>query len=145
MVDLDFERRMNPWLFDDSGNLTDQARKQFPDLAQDALPVNFVASGSLSVHPPTLVQASQQAFTLQARVSSECDQPGGDVPGAAGALNGWATGPAITAAWDVWKQQVQSLADALGRIGQNLQANANGYVQADQHNQRRFAEGDGPA
>ncbi|MER7579040.1 hypothetical protein [Kitasatospora sp. NPDC097691] len=36
MTDLDFERRVNPWLFDSSGNLTEAAKKQFPDLAAAA-------------------------------------------------------------------------------------------------------------
>ncbi|MDH6133128.1 hypothetical protein P3T37_002522 [Kitasatospora sp. MAA4] len=140
MTDLDFERRMNPWLFDGSGNLTAQARTQFPDLASDPAPIAFAASGGvLSVQPAVLVQASQKALDLQGRVRTECDQPELNATAAVTALTGWDTSAALNTAWSVWSQQVQNLAGAVGQIGQNLQGNATNYTNGEQRNQRRFA------
>jgi hypothetical protein len=33
VADLNFERLINPWLFDSPGNLTDEAGQRHPDLA----------------------------------------------------------------------------------------------------------------
>ncbi|WP_035797876.1 WXG100 family type VII secretion target [Kitasatospora mediocidica] len=140
MTDLDFERRMNPGLFDSTGTLTDQARKQFPDLGSDPAPIAFGASGAvLSVQPAVLVQASGQALDLAARVRTECGQPELNATAAVTALTGWDTSAALNTAWSVWSQQVQNLAGAVGQIGQNLQGNATNYTNGEQHNQRRFA------
>ncbi|GAB2727459.1 WXG100 family type VII secretion target [Kitasatospora kifunensis] len=139
MADLEFERRMNPWLFDSSGSLTDQAKQQFPDLAEPLAPVALTGGGgTLSVQPAVLTQVAQQASVLQETVKSECDQPWQNVTGAVGALTGWDTSGALNTAWSVWSQQVQALSDAMGRIAQNLKTNADSYLNHEQANQRRF-------
>jgi uncharacterized protein YukE len=147
MVDLDFERKMNPWLFDSNGNLTDQAKKQFPDLADTPTPVNFPVApaapaggggGALTVQPAALHQASAAATALQGTVHTECTQPWTNVGTAVGSLNGWATGGALSTAWTVWAQQVQSLSDRLGTVSSNLAANATNYTTTDANNHRRL-------
>ncbi|MGF1430313.1 hypothetical protein [Kitasatospora sp. LaBMicrA B282] len=139
MADLDFERRMNPWLFDSSGNLTDQAKQQFPDLASAPGPVAFTGGGSgLSVQPAALSHAGQQALGLQPTVKAECDEPALNVTAAVGALTGWSTSGALNTAWSVWTQQVQALVDDLAKIGQNLQVNAANYTNIEYHVQRSF-------
>ncbi|MCC9306849.1 WXG100 family type VII secretion target [Kitasatospora sp. RB6PN24] len=139
MADLDFERRINPWLFDSSGNLTDQAKKQFPDLAAAEGPVTIgtpAQSGgqSLSVNPSVLETASQNASVLRGMVRSECDKPWSNVGTAVGAMQGWDSSAALSTAWTIWEQQSQALAARLDTISQNLHANAQNYSNADSAN-----------
>jgi uncharacterized protein YukE len=145
MVDLDFERRMNPWLFDSSGNLTDAAKKQFPDLvaaASGSQEPGWAPNGPstvVSVNPDALVAAGRAASSLQASVTSECRQPLADFFGARGDLsNHWQLFGALDSAWGTWDAQVKGLVDALGAIAQNLQDNAHNYANGEQQNQRRL-------
>ncbi|GAA1250264.1 hypothetical protein GCM10009665_46200 [Kitasatospora nipponensis] len=139
MTDLEFERAMNPWLFDASGNLTEQAKQQFPDLAAAPAPVALVGGGAvLSVQPAVLAQVAGQAGALEQTVTTECGRPWQNVTAAVTALIGWDTSTALNTAWSVWSQQARSLGGAMARIGQNLKANADGYANGEQHNQSRF-------
>ncbi|TQF03708.1 hypothetical protein E6W39_17565 [Kitasatospora acidiphila] len=141
---LDFERRMNPWLFDSSGNLTDQAKKQFPDLAaaatQTAAPSWAPTTGgtSVSVTPAALQQAGQNAAALATSVGTECTKPGQHVPTAVSALNGWSSSGAINTAWNTWDQQTQALCDLIDQLTTNLQTNGTNYTNDEDHTRRRF-------
>ncbi|MDH6709818.1 hypothetical protein P3T27_006567 [Kitasatospora sp. MAA19] len=135
MTDLEFERRMNPWLFDGNGNLTEEAKKQFPDLAgANAAPVSLGATGggqTVKANPGVIQQATQHAFALRDAVKTECGKPGEHVNAAAGALKGWAVGGALTAFWGTWTNQADGLQSTVGDIGTNLQATAQGYTKTE--------------
>jgi uncharacterized protein YukE len=141
---LDFERRMNPWLFDSSGNLTDQAKTQFPDLA--ALATHAPTPGwapttggaTVLVTPAALQQASQNATALDASMRAECGKPELNATAAVTALTGWSSSPAINTAWNTWKLQTQALSSLIGRLTTNLQANATSYTGTEDRNQNRF-------
>lgn len=127
---------MNPWLFDDKGNLTEEAKKQFPDLAgANAAPVslnNPAGSGkTVTVNTGVLQQAAQNAFALRDSVKSECDQPGEHVAAAAGALKGWALGTVLPASWGTWSSQADALKGTVGDIGTNLQTTAQAYIKTE--------------
>ncbi|MFJ9774799.1 hypothetical protein ACIRVF_26740 [Kitasatospora sp. NPDC101157] len=102
MVDLDFERRMNPWLFDSSGNLTDAAKKQFPDLAAaasgTAAPAYTpsVPSGApaVTVSVEALTRAATNVDTLKTKFAQACKQPSAHVS----AVDSLLETPATTAA-----------------------------------------------
>ncbi|WP_157881951.1 hypothetical protein [Streptomyces rubellomurinus] len=136
MTDLDFERRMNPWLFDDKGNLTEEAKKQFPDLAgaNDA-PVSLTPAGgggkAVTVNTGVLQQAAQNAFALRDAVKTECGQPAEHVGAAGTALAGWSLGTVLPAAWSTWSNQADALKTAVGDIGTNLQTTAQSYVKTE--------------
>ncbi|MEU3573960.1 type VII secretion target [Kitasatospora sp. NPDC036755] len=142
MTDLEFERRMNPWLFDDKGNLTEEAKKQFPDLAgANAAPVSLSPAGggkTVAVNPGVLQQAAQNALALRDAVKTECDQPGEHVNAAAGSLKGWNLGGALTAAWGTWTSQSTALQSTVGDIGTNLRTTAQSYSRADSDIQAGF-------
>ncbi|MBV2153140.1 hypothetical protein [Kitasatospora sp. SUK 42] len=135
MADLDFERRMNPWLFDDKGNLTEAAKKQFPDLAGgNAAPVSLNPAGggkTVTVNTAVLQQAAQNAFALRDSVKTECTQPGEHVNAAAGTLKGWALGGALTATWGTWSNQAGGLQTTVGDIGTSLQTTARNYSKTE--------------
>ncbi|GAA3015391.1 hypothetical protein [Kitasatospora sp. NPDC006786] len=147
MTDLEFERRMNPWLFDDKGNLTEEAKKQFPDLAgANAAPVSLspAAGGkTVAVNPGVLQQAAQNAFALRDAVKTECDQPGEHVNAAAGSLKGWNLGGALTATWGTWTSQSGGLQTTVGDIGTNLQTTAQSYTRTDTDIQAHFNQAQG--
>ncbi|MFJ3792436.1 WXG100 family type VII secretion target [Kitasatospora sp. NPDC090091] len=153
MVDMDFERRMNPWLFDSSGNLTEAAKKQFPDLAAAASGAPApgwvpVASGTpgpsgvtVKVSPDALRRAATNTGTLQTKFSQACGKPFDrlhemtqDMP------QGWAVVGALSTARDVWDAQVKSLGELLGRVGENLTATADSYARAEQLNAQNFGK-----
>ncbi|MDH6131816.1 hypothetical protein P3T37_001190 [Kitasatospora sp. MAA4] len=146
MVDLDFERKVNPWLFDSSGNLTEQAKKQFPELAGDTGPVTISSSGggnggsgtTVTVSTTTLETASQNATTLRATLHTECDKPWTNVGPAVGALQGWQSSTALYNAWATWESQVQALAARLDAVAQNLHTTAQNYNTAESNNRGRF-------
>ncbi|MFD4657008.1 hypothetical protein ACFWP2_15440 [Kitasatospora sp. NPDC058444] len=141
MTDLEFERRMNPWLFDDKGNLTEEAKKQFPDLAGgNAAPVSLGPAGgkTIAVNAGVLQQAAQNAFALRDSVKTECDQPGEHINAAAGSLKGWNLGGALTATWGTWTSQSSGLQSTVGDIGTNLQATAKSYSKTDSDIQANF-------
>ncbi|MFD9687162.1 hypothetical protein ACFWXO_15555 [Kitasatospora sp. NPDC059088] len=144
MTDLEFERRMNPWLFDDKGNLTEEAKKQFPDLAGgNAAPVSLNPAGggaAVTVNTGVLHQAAQNAFALRDSVKSECTQPGDHVTAAAGALKGWSLGGALTGSWGTWSSQADSLKGAVGDIGTNLQTTAQTYDKTESDIHASFAK-----
>ncbi|MEV7023393.1 WXG100 family type VII secretion target [Kitasatospora sp. NPDC093558] len=135
MADLEFERRMNPWLFDDKGNLTEEAKKQFPDLTgSNNAPVALGApSGAQTVkaNPAAIQQAAQNAFALRDSVKTECDQPGEHVAAAATALSGWATSAALTGSWTTWSTQVDGLRNTISDIGDRLHATADNYANTE--------------
>ncbi|AUY52303.1 hypothetical protein [Streptomyces sp. CB01881] len=159
MVDLDFERRINPWLFDSSGNLTEAAKKQFPDLASaasgapapgwtptvQATPGPAGAAGAsgavVKVSPDALRRAAGNVGTLQTKFSQACKKPFDRVNEATEDLpRSWALVGALGTARDVWNAQVQSLTDTFGRIGENLGANAESYARAEQLNAQNFGK-----
>ncbi|MFE0460873.1 hypothetical protein ACFW1A_16645 [Kitasatospora sp. NPDC058965] len=141
---LEFERRMNPWLFDSAGNLTDQAKQQFPDLAAAAAhapaPGWSPATGGtvVSVDPAALQQAGQNAQALQAALRAECGGPEASLGQAVSSLNGWASSAAISAAWQTWSLQAQALSSTLDQLITKLETTARTYAQGEDHNQRRF-------
>ncbi|MFE4519208.1 WXG100 family type VII secretion target [Kitasatospora sp. NPDC056783] len=151
MTDLEFERRMNPWLFDDKGNLTEAAKKQFPDLAgANAAPVSLGPVGpaaggqTIAVNAGVLQQAAQNAFALRDAVKTECDQPGEHVNAAAGSLKGWNLGGALTGTWTNWTGQSGSLQTTVGDIGTNLRTTAQSYSKTDSDIQATFNVAQGP-
>ncbi|MGF1425104.1 WXG100 family type VII secretion target [Kitasatospora sp. LaBMicrA B282] len=151
MVDLDFERKVNPWLFDSSGNLTEQAKKQFPDLAGDTSPVTIgsTATGgtgggsggggtTVTVSTGALNTAGQNATTLRGTLHTECDKPWTNVGTAVGALQGWQSSMALYNAWATWESQVQALAARLDAVAQNLHTTAQNYDTTEGANRGRF-------
>ncbi|MFE6054714.1 WXG100 family type VII secretion target [Kitasatospora sp. NPDC056446] len=144
MTDLEFERRMNPWLFDGNGNLTEAAKKQFPDLAgANNAPVSLDTPGggkTVAVNPGVLQQAAQNAFALRDAVKTECAQPGDHISAAAGALKGWALGTVLPAFWTTWTSQADGLRSTVGDIGTNLQTTAQGYAKTETDIQAGFAQ-----
>ncbi|MET8704138.1 hypothetical protein ABZW10_35595 [Kitasatospora sp. NPDC004723] len=147
MADLEFERRMNPWLFDSSGNLTAEAKKQFPDLAAAAAgappPVTLPpAAGGPSVraNPGMIRQAGTNATALRESVRTECAQPAGHVTGAVAALMGWNLSTALNTAWSVWSGQAHTLGEAVGTIGKNLHATAQNYDNTESAIHSQFAQ-----
>ncbi|MFF2949856.1 WXG100 family type VII secretion target [Kitasatospora sp. NPDC057965] len=147
MADLEFERRMNPWLFDSSGNLTAEAKKQFPDLAAAAAgappPVTLppAAGGpSVKANPGMIRQAGTNATALRESVRTECAQPAGHVTGAVTALMGWNLSTALNTAWSVWSGQAHTLGEAVGTIGKNLHATAQNYDNTESAIHSQFAQ-----
>ncbi|WP_416874038.1 hypothetical protein [Kitasatospora sp. SC0581] len=147
MTDLEFERRMNPWLFDDKGNLTEAAKKQFPDLAgANAAPVSLAPAGggkTIAVNAGALQQAAQNAFALRDSVKTECDQPGEHVNAAAASLKGWNLGGTLTGTWSTWSNQSASLQSTVGEVGTNLQTTARSYSRTDSDIQANFNQTQG--
>lgn len=129
----DLERTLNPWMYDKSGQLTDQSRKQFPDLdgTPDAITTTSGGGPTSTVHPDALRSAGANADALGSRVLAELGAPGPDVTAAAGDLSGWRTGGALGTAWEVWQQQYQVLANTLTEIGRNLTVHADDSTQTD--------------
>ncbi|MER7772901.1 hypothetical protein [Kitasatospora sp. NPDC096140] len=147
MTDLDFERRVNPWLFDSSGNLTEDAKKQFPDLAAAASgaaapgwtpPPASTAPPSgptVKVSPEALRKAGASAGTLH----TEFDQATKDVwKDLQGSLQGmsrdWAVVGAVQAAHEMWQAQAQTTSQAIADISAGLTSNADQYARAEQVN-----------
>ncbi|MFD0275868.1 WXG100 family type VII secretion target [Kitasatospora sp. NPDC127111] len=154
MVDLDFERRMNPWLFDSSGNLTEAAKKQFPDLATvasgapapswtPATPGTPGPAGpTLTVSPDALRKAANNAATLQTKFTQACRKPFERLHEATEDLpRGWALVGALWTADEVWMAQVNALDAALGRVSEFLGTNADSYARAEQSNAQNFGKG----
>ncbi|MFC5661396.1 hypothetical protein ACFP3U_00210 [Kitasatospora misakiensis] len=140
MADLEFERRMNPWLFDSSGNLTAEAKQQFPDLAgANAAPVSLAGGQTLKADPPLLQKAAQNAHALQAAVKTELTQPAQHVAAAAAALSGWETGGRLTTAWSIWSDQANNLSLEVGRLAGNLDTTARNYAQTEAAIHAQFA------
>ncbi|WP_159425106.1 hypothetical protein [Streptomyces sp. TLI_053] len=147
MADLEFERRMNPWLFDSSGNLTEEAKKQFPDLAATATgappPITFQPGGggpSVKANPGMIRQAGTNATALRESVRTECGQPAGHVTGAIAALAGWSLSTALSTAWSVWSGQSHTLGEAVGTIGKNLHTTAQNYESTETAIHSQFAQ-----
>ncbi|MBV6698708.1 WXG100 family type VII secretion target [Kitasatospora aureofaciens] len=152
MVDLDFERRINPWLFDSSGNLTEAAKKQFPDLAAAAsgaaapgfTPTTPVSGGpvaTVTVSPEALRRAATNTDTLKTKFGQACKQPSAHASAASEQLpTSWALRAAITNANSVWTDQVKALEDAIGNVAGNLRINADRYAQADHANAQNFGK-----
>ncbi|WBP89571.1 WXG100 family type VII secretion target [Kitasatospora cathayae] len=150
MTDLDFERKMNPWLFDKSGNLTEDAKKQFPDLAAAAAgaaspgweptPTHVSAAGTtVRVSPDALRKASGNASTLNTNFDKACKEVWKDQPGATqGMSKSWKIVGALSTAQDVWAAQAQATGGLLGRIASVLSINAEQYAQTDQANANNF-------
>ncbi|MFI9360809.1 WXG100 family type VII secretion target [Kitasatospora sp. NPDC053057] len=151
MTDLDFERRVNPWLFDSSGNLTEAAKKQFPDLAAAAAgaqppgwsPEPVVgASGSgptVKVSPEALRRAATNAETLHTKFDKACQDiwrnnlhPTEDVSG------DWAIVKAIEGMGQIWGGQVSATSQMMGNISTALASNADQYARAEQANAQNF-------
>ncbi|MFF9640057.1 WXG100 family type VII secretion target [Kitasatospora aureofaciens] len=146
MVDLDFERRMNPWLFDSSGNLTDAAKKQFPDLAAaasgTAAPAYApsVPSGAptVTVSVEALTRAANNVDTLKTKFAQACKQPSGHVSAVDNLPSGWALRTAVAAANSVWTDQVKALEGAIGQLAEALRTNAGNYARAEHANAQNF-------
>ncbi|MFD7905635.1 WXG100 family type VII secretion target [Kitasatospora sp. NPDC059722] len=153
MVDLDFERRMNPWLFDSSGKLTDAAKKQFPDLAAvesgapapvytPSAPAPGTSAPTVAVSPEALRRAATNSDTLKTKFGQACKQPTTHASAASAQLpTNWALRAAITSAAGVWTDQVRTLEDAIGNVAGNLRLNADRYAQTDQANTHAFGKG----
>ncbi|MEV7770150.1 hypothetical protein [Kitasatospora sp. NPDC086791] len=142
MADLEFERRMNPWLFDANGNLTAAAKKQFPDLvgANDA-PVSLGSGQTVKANPAMLQQAAQNAFALRDSVKTELSQPGDHVNAAAGALKGWSLGTGLTGLWMMWSAQAEGLRSSVDDIGKRLQSTSQSYSKAESDIGTGFQQG----
>ncbi|MFC5886611.1 hypothetical protein RMN57_05820 [Kitasatospora sp. CM 4170] len=147
MADLEFERRMNPWLFDSSGNLTEQAKKQFPDLAAAAAgntaPVTLPPAGggqSVKANPGIIRQAGNNAAVLRETLRTECGRPWEHVNSAVASLMGLELCAGLNNAWSVWSGQTQTLGEALGTIGKNLQATAKNYEANEAAIHSQFAQ-----
>ncbi|WP_406208140.1 hypothetical protein OH807_36240 [Kitasatospora sp. NBC_01560] len=147
MADLEFERRMNPWLFDSSGNLTADAKKQFPDLAAAAAgpvaPVTVPAAGggqTVTTNPAMLRTASNNAAALQGSVRTECGQPWEHVNSAVSSLMGLNLCAGLNNAWSVWQSQTHALEQAIGNISQNLQTTAQNYEATEASIHSQFAQ-----
>ncbi|MEU8514316.1 type VII secretion target [Kitasatospora sp. NPDC048722] len=150
MVDLDFERRMNPWLFDSTGKLTDAAKKQFPDLAAvesgvpapayaPSTPAPGASAPTVAVSPEALRRAATNSDTLKTKFGQACKQPTTHASAASGQLpTGWTLRAAITNATGIWTDQVKALEDAIGNVAGNLRLNADRYAQTDQANTHAF-------
>ncbi|MFB6887767.1 WXG100 family type VII secretion target [Kitasatospora sp. NPDC056327] len=147
MADLEFERRMNPWLFDSSGNLTEEAKKQFPDLAAAATgapppPVSFRPGGggpSVKADPGMIRQAGTNAAALRESVRRECEGPSEHVLGTVSALPGWNLSTALSTAWSVWSGQARTLGETVGTIGRNLHTTAQNYENTETAIHSQFA------
>ncbi|MEU6238101.1 hypothetical protein [Kitasatospora sp. NPDC047058] len=152
MVDLDFERRMNPWLFDSSGNPTEAARKQFPDLAAAASGAPAPSSWTpttpgtpggptVAVSPDALRKAANNAATLQTKFTQAGRKPFDRLHEATEDLpRSWALVGALWTADEVWMAQVNSLDAALGRVSEFLGINADSYARAEQLNAQSFGK-----
>jgi hypothetical protein len=92
MTDLDFERKVNPWLFDANGKLTDAAKKEHPDLAaaeSGTAEPNWAPTQAhptpgtvVKVHPDALRKASGNVSTLHTNFDKACKDVWKDQPGA---------------------------------------------------------------
>ncbi|MGF1430396.1 hypothetical protein [Kitasatospora sp. LaBMicrA B282] len=144
MGDQGINHVLDPWMYDSSGNLTAQAKQQFPDLA--GTPGAITTGGSatapagatgtqLVVHPDALRTAGQNAGQLGSKMTADCQNPAGnDMFTAATAMTGWAIGGAITTAHQTWESQFLTLGGSLINIGQALQDSANGYSTTENNN-----------
>lgn len=146
MANLDFERVLNPWLFDKSGNLTAEAKKRFPDLASTPAPIGtgatecMVAGAALLVNPPALKAAGDNANHLGNKMVADCQTPiGDDLYTAASAMSGWALGLAISSAHNVWENQFLSLGSSLIAIGSQLHDTATSYTGTENANHQRMS------
>ncbi|MFJ7243581.1 hypothetical protein ACIQWA_02925 [Kitasatospora sp. NPDC098652] len=141
MTDLEFERRMNPWLFDDRGNLTEAAKKQFPDLVgANNAPVTL-GGRTVKANPGMLQQAAQNAFALRDAVKTELSQPGEHVNAAAASLKGWSLGAGLTGLWMTWSTQAESLRGTVEDIGNKLQGTGQAYAQTEADIHAGFQQG----
>lgn len=147
MADLEFERRMNPWLFDSSGNLTADAKKQFPDLAAAAAgttaPVTVPAGGggqTVTANPGLLRTAGNNATALQGSVRTECGRPWEHVNSAVASLMGFSLCAGLNNAWSVWQDQTHALEQAIGTISRNLQTTAQNYEATEASIHSQFAQ-----
>ncbi|MET8625584.1 hypothetical protein ABZW30_17865 [Kitasatospora sp. NPDC004669] len=147
MTDLDFERRVNPWLFDKSGNLTEAAKKQFPDLAAAASgaaapgwtppPVATAGPGgpTVKVSPEALRKAGTNAGTLHTDFDKATKDVWKDLQGSLqGMSKDWAIVGAVQAAHEMWEAQAQTTSQAIADISTGLTSNADQYARADQVN-----------
>lgn len=142
MVDLDFERRMNPWLFDSSGNLTEAAKKQFPDLAAAAsgvaapayVPNAPVGGPTVAVSPEALTRAATNVEALKTKFGEACKKPSAHTSAAANLPSSWALKAAVTTADSVWTDQVKALEGAIGQLAEVLRTNAGNYARAEHVN-----------
>ncbi|MFJ9840158.1 hypothetical protein ACIRYZ_06750 [Kitasatospora sp. NPDC101155] len=136
MTDLDFERRVNPWLFDSSGNLTEAAKKQFPDLAAAAAgaqpqgwspePVTGASGGgpTVKVSPEALRRAATNADTLHTKfdkasrdIWTNNPHPTEDVTGS------WAIVKAIEGMGQIWGGQVSATSQMMQDISRTSSTN----------------------
>ncbi|MFJ9691759.1 WXG100 family type VII secretion target [Kitasatospora sp. NPDC101183] len=150
MTDLDFERKVNPWLFDANGKLTDAAKKEHPDLAAaesgTAAPGWTPPSthttgggGTVKVSPDALRKASGNATTLNTAFGKACKDAWKDQPSATqGMAKDWKVVGALATAQEVWAAQAQATGGLLGRISNALSVNAEQYARADQQNANNF-------
>ncbi|MFJ4189028.1 WXG100 family type VII secretion target [Kitasatospora sp. NPDC089509] len=147
MTDLDFERKVNPWLFDKSGNLTEDAKKRFPDLAAAASgaaapgwappPVAAAAPGqsTVRVSPDALRKAGTNAGTLHTDFDKATKDVWKDLQSSLqGMSKDWAIVGAVQAAHELWQAQAQATSQAIADISTGLTSNADQYERADQVN-----------
>ncbi|WP_158835843.1 WXG100 family type VII secretion target [Streptomyces sp. NRRL S-350] len=153
MSDLDFERRVNPWLFDSSGNLTEAAKKQFPDLAATAAgaqppgwspePVTGASGGgpAVKVSPEALRRASTNAATLHTKFDQACQWDSMDVQYATADMSAsWKTAQALHAANEIWTAQVKATSAMIADVATALAGNADQYARAEQANAQNFKQ-----
>ncbi|MER7849962.1 hypothetical protein ABTZ03_39190 [Kitasatospora sp. NPDC096077] len=147
MTDLDFERRVNPWLFDKSGKLTADAKKQFPDLAAaesgaaapgwEPPPVTTAGPGvpTVKVSPDALRKAGTNAGALHTDFDKATKDVWKDLGSSLqGMSKDWAIVGAVQAAHELWQAQAQATSQAIADISTGLTSNADQYARADQVN-----------
>ncbi|WP_031078118.1 WXG100 family type VII secretion target [Streptomyces sp. NRRL WC-3742] len=149
MTDLDFERKVNPWLFDGSGKLTAAAKKEHPDLAAaeagTAEPgwvptqAHPTPGATVKVSPAALRKASGNANTLHTEFDKACKDVWKDQPGATqGMSKDWRIVGALATAQGVWAAQAQATGGMLGQVSSAMTTCADQYEQIDRANAGNF-------
>ncbi|MFI6157037.1 hypothetical protein ACIBCA_30640 [Kitasatospora sp. NPDC051170] len=125
-----FDRMMNPWAYDDNGELTARARAQ--ETARTQLNSARSSAGTgFSADTGALTTAAGNAEQIHGRLTTDghsADEATGKV---ATALADWATGKAAKTAATNWDQCVDALAKTIGETSQALRATAANYQRQD--------------
>ncbi|WP_157882128.1 hypothetical protein [Streptomyces rubellomurinus] len=153
MTDLDFERKVNPWLFDSSGNLTEAAKKQFPDLAAAAAgaqpqgwspePVTGAGGGrTVKVSPEALRRAGTNAGTLHTKFDKACGDAWKDIVADTQDMDrsAWKIVQAVWDAFDVWSGQCKTTSGMIAEVAGALSSNAEQYARAEQVNAQNLTK-----
>ncbi|MFJ3787998.1 hypothetical protein [Kitasatospora sp. NPDC090091] len=124
----EFDRMMNPWAYDASGNLTTKAQAQ--ETARTRLNSSNApgdGGGTVTVDHAALDGAANASDQIHGRVGGDGLAADDETSTVATSLSNWSTGKAAGDTRSTWDQQIAALNTTIGEITQALRQTAANY------------------